>query len=78
MLELLKPRAKRLDDFVAHGRFFFTDAIEYDAAAVEKHLRVEGMREHLAALDAAFAALEHVRSGVDRKRRCARWPRRAV
>ena len=24
ILELLKSRAKRLDDFVAHGRFFFT------------------------------------------------------
>src|SRR5262245_36962994 len=59
VLELLKPRAKRLDDFVAHGRFFFTDAIEYEQAAVDKHVRVEGMREHLAALDAAFARLEH-------------------
>ena len=43
VLELLKPRAKRLDEFVALGRFFFTDAIEYDAAAVEKHLRADGM-----------------------------------
>jgi glutamyl-tRNA synthetase len=59
VIELLKPRVKRLDDFVAHGRFFFTDAIEYDQAAVDKHVRVEGMQEHLAALDAAFARLEH-------------------
>jgi glutamyl-tRNA synthetase len=59
VIELLKPRVKRLDDFVVHGRFFFTDAIEYDQAAVDKHLRIEGMREHLAALDAAFAGLEH-------------------
>src|SRR5206468_8092574 len=59
VIELLKPRVKRLDDFVAHGRFFFTDAIEYDQAAVEKHVRVEGMREHLAALDQAFARLQH-------------------
>jgi glutamyl-tRNA synthetase len=59
VIELLKPRVKRLDDFVVHGRFFFTDAIEYDQAAVEKHVRVEGMREHLAALEAAFARLEH-------------------
>ena len=36
VLELLKPRAKRLDDFAAHGRFFFSDAVEYDAAAVQK------------------------------------------
>ena len=58
MLELLKPRAKRLDDFVDQGRFFFADAVEYDAAAVEKHLRASGMAEHLVALDAAFAELE--------------------
>jgi glutamyl-tRNA synthetase len=55
VLELLKPRAKRLDDFAVHGRFFFADAVQYDAAAVEKHLRMPGMRAHLAALDAAFS-----------------------
>ena len=78
VLELLKPRAKRLDDFVAHGRFFFTDAIEYDPAAVDKHLRVDGMDEHLAALDAAFARGSTLRCGIDRDRRCARQPRREV
>jgi glutamyl-tRNA synthetase len=57
VLELLKPRARRLQDFAAQGRFFFADAIEYDAAAVEKHLGQEGMSGHLAALDAAFAEL---------------------
>ena len=57
VLELLKPRAKRLDDFAAHGRFFFSDAVEYDGAAVEKHLRVPGTRAHLAALESAFADL---------------------
>ncbi len=46
-----------LTDFAAQGRFFFADAIEYDDGAVAKHLRVEGMRDHLTALDAAFAAL---------------------
>ena len=55
VLELLKPRVKRLGDFASQGRFFFVDAIEYDAAAVDKHLR--GMAEHLVALDAAFAGL---------------------
>jgi glutamyl-tRNA synthetase len=57
VLELLKPRARRLQDFVAQGRFFFTDAIEYDATAVEKYLGAGGMSGHLAALDAAFAEL---------------------
>jgi glutamyl-tRNA synthetase len=58
VLELFRPRAKRLDEFARQARFFFTDDIEYDAAAVEKHLRAPGMDEHLAALDAAFASLD--------------------
>ena len=58
VLELLKPRAKRLDDFAELGRFFFSDAIEYEEAAVEKHLRAPGMDEHLLALDQALAELE--------------------
>jgi glutamyl-tRNA synthetase len=58
VLELLKPRARRLDDFAAQGRFFFADALEYDAAAVNKHLRSAGMEGHLIALDKAFAALD--------------------
>ena len=58
VLELFRPRAKRLGDFAVQGRFFFTDQIEYDAAAVDKHLRAAGMDEHLDALGAAFAHLE--------------------
>jgi glutamyl-tRNA synthetase len=77
VIELLKPRVKRLDDFVVHGRFFFTDAIEYDQAAVDKHLRIEGMREYLAALDAAFAGLEHF-DQASVEARCVRQPSREV
>jgi glutamyl-tRNA synthetase len=58
VLELLRPRAKRLGDFALLGRFFFTDAIDYDAAAVDTHLRAPGMDEHLAAFDAAIATLD--------------------
>ena len=58
VLELLRPRAKRLGDFVEQGRFLFGDTLELDAAAVEKYLRVPGVGEHLLALDAAFRALE--------------------
>jgi glutamyl-tRNA synthetase len=58
VVELLKPRARRLSDFVAQGRCFFSDAIDYDESAVAKHLRAPGMREHLTALVAAYAALE--------------------
>src|SRR6185436_13391479 len=58
IIELLKPRARRLSDFVAQGRCFFSDAIEYEESAVAKHLRVAGMPDELAALIVAFAALE--------------------
>jgi glutamyl-tRNA synthetase len=58
VLELLRPRAKRLDDFASQGALFFSDAIAYDPAAVEKHLRAPDMNAHLAAIDAAFRALE--------------------
>src|SRR5207253_2617874 len=58
VLELLKPRVKRLGEFVEQGRFFFSNEIQYEPAAVEKHLRgVAGMTEHLAALDKMFADL---------------------
>jgi glutamyl-tRNA synthetase len=55
VIELLRPRAKRLGDFVGQGKFFFTDAIEYDGAAVAKHLR--GMGDHLIAFDRACGEL---------------------
>ena len=58
VLELFRPRAKRLDEFASQSRFFFTDAIAYDNSAVTKHLRVAGMDEHLAAIDAAFGVLD--------------------
>jgi glutamyl-tRNA synthetase len=57
VLELLKPRARRLDDFATQGRFFFTDTVEFDSTAVEKHLRAGGMAEHLIAVDAGLAEL---------------------
>jgi glutamyl-tRNA synthetase len=58
VLELFRPRAKRLDEFATQSRFFFIDAVDYDAAAVTKHLRAAGMDEHLHALDAAFTVLD--------------------
>jgi glutamyl-tRNA synthetase len=58
VLELLRPRAKRLDDFATQGALFFSDAVDYDASAVDKHLRAPGMDAHLEAIDASLAALE--------------------
>jgi glutamyl-tRNA synthetase len=58
VLELLRPRAKRLDEFATLGALFFSDAIEYDPAAVDKHLRAPGVDAHLAAIEKSFAALD--------------------
>jgi glutamyl-tRNA synthetase len=58
VLELLKPRAKHLDEFASLGRFFFTDAIAYDDAAVARHLRQPGMAERLGALASALESLD--------------------
>jgi glutamyl-tRNA synthetase len=41
VLELLKPRVKRLGQFAEDGRPFFADAVEYDQEAVKKHLKPE-------------------------------------
>jgi glutamyl-tRNA synthetase len=58
VIELLKPRAKRLDDFVEQGRFLFADTVEFNTAAVEKYLRLSRMHEYLATVDRAFSSLE--------------------
>jgi glutamyl-tRNA synthetase len=55
VLELLKPRARRLGEFLVLGRFFFDGPVAYEPGAVDKHLRVPGMAGHLDAVDAAFA-----------------------
>jgi glutamyl-tRNA synthetase len=55
VLELLKPRVKRLTEFVEQGRYFFTDELTYDSSAVAKNLK--GMGEHLAAFDAKCSQL---------------------
>ena len=57
VLQLLKPRAKKIGDFAELGRYFFADEVAYDPAAVTKHLRIEGMRGHLQALDEVFDRL---------------------
>jgi glutamyl-tRNA synthetase len=58
VIDLLKPRAKRLGQFVEDGRLFFVDEVEYDAAAVKKFLQPAGIREHLVALGRALEGVE--------------------
>ncbi len=57
VLDLFRPRIKRLTDFPVQAQFVFADTVEFDRAAVEKYLRAPGMDEHLRALSAAFDAL---------------------
>ena len=58
VLDLLLPRAKRLGDFAAQVVPFLGEVREYDAAAVEKHLRMPGLAPHIRTLAAAFRSTE--------------------
>ena len=58
VIEILKPRAKKIRDLAEQGRYFFVDPDGYDEAAVKKHLSVPGLAAHLAAWGEALAAVE--------------------
>jgi len=58
LVELLRPRAKRLTDFVEKGRPFLVDAVEYDAEAVKKHLSSPNALAHLAAVRDTCAGID--------------------
>jgi glutamyl-tRNA synthetase len=58
VIEILKPRAKKLRDIVEHGRYFFLDPAEYDEAAVKKHLSTPGLAGHVRVWADALAAAE--------------------
>ena len=49
IIDLLKPRARKLSDIVAQARPFLAETIDYDPAAVAKHLSDPTLRPHLAA-----------------------------
>jgi glutamyl-tRNA synthetase len=75
VLDLLKPRVRRLPDFSSEGTFFFKD-VELDDAAVAKHLKPAGTRPLLQAMIAAIersssftaAALETLVRGLAAER----------
>jgi len=50
LIELLRPRAKRLTDFVDQARPFLRETVEYEPQAVTTHLRVPRLSEHVTAL----------------------------
>ena len=54
LIDLLRPRAKRLTDFVDLARPFLADTVEYEPEATGKHLTAPDLGLHLAAVAAAF------------------------
>ena len=59
VVELVKPRVKRLPDFVDQLRPYLADAITYDEAAVVKHLGAPELADGIAALAGAYGELGH-------------------
>ena len=57
LLELLRPRAKRLSDFAKQARPILSDTVEFDPEAVVKNLSIPDLDGHLAALAVSLAAV---------------------
>ena len=56
-IELVKPRVKKLSDFVAQLEPFLCATVDFDPAAVRKHLGTAGLADHMAALADAYEGL---------------------
>lgn len=57
-IDLLKPRARNLKDFAGTFRAYFSDAFEFDPAAVTKFLKDANVRALLGELSQQYAAAE--------------------
>jgi glutamyl-tRNA synthetase len=57
-VDLLRARYRTMVDFVTYGRPYFTDEFDYEAAAVQKNLKDERLRELLPGLASRLAALD--------------------
>ena len=71
LLELLRPRAKRMIDFVEQARPFLAETVEYDEEARRKHLAVPRLTDHVRALVHALREVmpfdeQHVEAAVRR------------
>jgi glutamyl-tRNA synthetase len=64
VIDLLKPRARKLTDFVSSGRPFFSDLLDYDPAAVRKHLGMRDLAPHFEALRDVLASLSSFDAAV--------------
>jgi glutamyl-tRNA synthetase len=50
LIELLRPRAKRLSEFVEQARPFLVETVEYEEKAINTHLNLPNLSAHVAAL----------------------------
>ncbi len=66
ILQLLRPRCKKLTDFPNQLRPFFEDPVGYDADAIKKHLSLAGVEEHVAALREAYATTAWTEADLER------------
>ena len=57
-IELVKPRVKKVSDFVAQLEPFLRERVDYDPAAVDKHLGTAGLADHIGALGEAYRTLD--------------------
>jgi glutamyl-tRNA synthetase len=57
LLELVRPRVKRLDQFIEELRPFLQHTVEYDPVAIAKHLGQPEVRNALAALPGTLTSL---------------------
>jgi glutamyl-tRNA synthetase len=57
LIDLLRPRAKVIQDFPRQSAIFLAETPEYDPAAVEKFLKDEKVKEHLRTMASRLEAL---------------------
>ena len=65
ILQLLRPRCKKLTDFSVQMKPFFEDPEAYDPEAMKKHLSTAGVKEHVIALRDTFANVEWTESELE-------------
>jgi len=77
LVELLKPRSRRVSDLVAQARVYLLDALEYDEASIAKHwekdpaaatARLTALRDRLGSAVWAEASLEEALRGLAEER----------
>jgi glutamyl-tRNA synthetase len=71
LIELIRPRAKRLIDFVDQARPFLSETVEYEQQAINTHLKVPHLSAHVNALMRALREVmpfdePHVEAAVRR------------